>query len=210
MGGNSHRFLGELPPTLSRNPGDTGGSFRYSVMEKRPPRRGGRPQMMTPRYRLILMLTLLAAFLVASLVPADGSWSCPDGTTCVYTAGRGFHCVGDDCALACCAGKRHATCCGSCEHGAQSGMAAASASRAAIGAAAHCHFHEALQAGSAWVAASPAPVLHGDMIAVLQAVPAAPRIEQRSVRLMPIRGSPPASRRSPCVSPRAPPGSDCA
>src|SRR5712692_10387756 len=65
-----------------------------------------------------LVLPLLVAFLVGGLLPAAGSWSCPDGTACVYTTGRGFHCLGDRCRMACCAVRKPSHACGCCEHGA--------------------------------------------------------------------------------------------
>src|SRR2546427_6669275 len=91
--------------------------------------------------RLTTVLTLLVTFLVTSLMPATGSWSCPDGTACVYTTGRGFHCLGDRCQMPCCMAERSGHRCGRCDHGTTFIVASSSHERT-VGEPAHCRFHE--------------------------------------------------------------------
>src|SRR5437660_7942812 len=96
--------------------------------------------------RLTTLLTALVAFLVTGLMPAAGSWSCPDGTACVYTPGRGFHCQGDECRMACCAGKRPAHGCGRCDHGSVPiAQASAHSRHLALGEPEQCRYHEPQQ-----------------------------------------------------------------
>jgi hypothetical protein len=175
---------------------------------------------MLPRYhteamrvplRLITVLTLLVAFGVTGLLPAAGSWICPDGTTCVYTRGRGFHCLGDRCGMACCAAKKSAHCCGCCGHGATPGVIILAGShRRAMGEPAHCRYRAARQVQPAWVRAHAAPDLQWHTAAVLPAPIKLPVVCRVWERLAPIRGSPPLSHSTPPSSPRAPPGSHCA
>src|SRR5213596_866678 len=113
--------------------------------------------------RLIVLLTLLAALVVAGIVPATGSWSCPDGTACVYTAGRGFHCLGDRCRMPCCMAKRSGRTTatrrsprGRCDHGTTpgcplSGRIASGSHDRTVDEPAQCRFHENGQAPAAWM-----------------------------------------------------------
>src|SRR5689334_20676888 len=99
--------------------------------------------------RIAAVLALLVAFLVTGLLPAAGSWSCPDGTACVYTAGRGFHCVGDECSPAsgyppCCVGKKTMHGCGHCDHaGVPMAASPSDRQRPTVGEPAHCQYHQA-------------------------------------------------------------------
>src|SRR5215212_10516728 len=104
--------------------------------------------------RLTTVLLLLVAFLVTGLVPAVGSWSCPDGTACVYTAGRGFHCQGDECQLSCCAEKKSPHGCGRCEHSGVPGVAwTAATTERTISGKPHCQYHQGPQVERVWVTA---------------------------------------------------------
>ena len=161
--------------------------------------------------RLATILTALVAFLVTGLMPAAGSWSCPDGTACVYTAGRGFHCQGDECRMACCLGKRPAHGCGHCDHGtvpiAQMRLRSP---RASLSGTEQCRYHEPVQAEKAVARPSVSLNLDGHPVAVLPA-PAAPLLAAGcSVQTAPIRGSPPRLFPLSPSSPRAPPGPRCA
>jgi hypothetical protein len=158
------------------------------------------------------MMTLLAALVVAGVVPAVGSWSCPDGTACVYTAARGFHCAGDACHMACCAGKvRARNCCAGREHSAMPGVTVAKALRPlTLGAPPHCRYREAAQAAPVVLSSRSAPDLGWQAVAVLPAGFDLPILLQSWETLAPIRGSPPRSHTPPLASPRAPPTLDCA
>src|SRR5437879_6362210 len=161
--------------------------------------------------RRITVLTLLVAFGLTGLLPAVGSWSCPDGTVCVYTQGRGYHCLGDQCHMACCAAQKPAHGCGRCEHGAVPSVTASSGSaRRTIGEPARCRYHEAPQAATAWFEARTAPDLQWQVIAILPAPLELPHLARLWKRLAPTRGSPPLTHLTPSSSPRAPPGPDCA
>jgi hypothetical protein len=160
--------------------------------------------------RLTTVLTLLVAFLVAGLVPAAGSWSCPDGTACVFTAGRGFHCAGDQCQLACCAVEAPGHGCSQCEHGAFPGVGARSASQGrTVREADQCLYWGGAQLDPIWTSAPAFPHLHRHVVAVLPAPVAPPVTASLWERLFPVRGSPPAPHLPPSASPRAPPGPDC-
>lgn len=166
--------------------------------------------------RLVTVLALLVAFLVTGLVPAVGSWSCPDGTACVYTAGRGFHCVGDECRMACCIGKKpgarvaggHG--CGQCDHAGVPVAAASGSGQTSVGEPAHCRYHQAPQIEKV-LAVQPVPLdLHWHAVATLPAPVVLPVVHQFFIRFAPVRGSPPSRSASTPSSPRAPPGSNCA
>jgi hypothetical protein len=166
---------------------------------------------MLRRTRLPIALMLLVALVVAGLMPAAGSWSCPDGTACVYTAGRGFHCAGDECKMACCAAaKKPSRGCGRCEHGALPGVRTNGARPLGVSEAAHCRYRETKQLEPPSMAAAPALDLQWHVVALLVPVTELPVVERLSQRLAPIRGSPPPSHTPPLASPRAPPGLDCA
>src|SRR5437667_5658452 len=103
--------------------------------------------------RLATLLSALVAFLVTGLMPAAGSWSCPDGTACVYTPGRGFHCQGDECRMTCCIGKRPGTRaagghgCGRCDHGSVPiAQARSRFQRSSLSGPEQCRYHEPVQA----------------------------------------------------------------
>jgi hypothetical protein len=162
--------------------------------------------------RLLILLMLLAALAVAGVVPATGSWSCPDGTACVYTAGRGFHCAGDTCRMACCAGKERArSCCGGSEHSAMPGLAVAGTPRhSTVGVPPHCRYREAPQAAAVGLSSRAAPDLDWQAVAVLPSGFDPPIALRSWERLAPIRGSPPRPHTPPLASPRAPPAPDCA
>lgn len=157
------------------------------------------------------LLTLLVAFLVTGLLPAAGSWSCPDGTACVYTPERGFHCQGDTCKLSCCAQETPAHGCGRCDHGAAPALAAGSTSyERTVSGTPHCRYQEAPQMAPAWAPGPLALDFGGQTVALLptpvtSAVPTSLVLPQA-----PIRGSPPTTYASAPSSPRAPPGADCA
>src|SRR6266511_4947825 len=103
--------------------------------------------------RLITVLTMLAAFMVGGFVPAVGSWSCPDGTACVFTVGHGMHCVGGGCQMPCCAAKKPANCCDG-EHG---DATAADIGHPAWVKTPHCRYHNAPHMAPVWVPAPAAP-----------------------------------------------------
>ena len=167
--------------------------------------------------RLTTVLTLLVTFLVTSLIPATGSWSCPDGTACVYTPGRGFHCLGDRCQMPCCMARRSGHRCSRCDHGAIPGCSlsrriasSSSSHERTVGEPAHCLFHENGQAQTAWMPVRTAPDLQWHAVALLPAPVELPVAARSWVSLAPTRGSPPPSHSTPSSSPRAPPGPHCA
>jgi len=161
--------------------------------------------------RLITLLTALVAILVTGLMPAAGSWSCPDGTACVYTAGRGFHCQGDKCRMACCVGKKPANGCGHCDHGSvPTGQVRRRSLRASLSGTEQCRYQEPVTAEKAIARPSPSLELDGHAVAVLPA-PTAPLLAAGCwVRTAPIRGSPSLLSPLSPSSPRAPPGPLCA
>jgi hypothetical protein len=161
--------------------------------------------------RLTTVLMLLVAILVTGVLPAVGSWSCPDGTACVYTQGVGFHCVGSECQMACCeAGRQQSTGCGRCNHGGAPGAAAASHPGRTLMGADHCRYHEAAQLDAVWAPSSVAFDLQVHPVALVSTPVVAPMAAGLWETLAPIRGSPPPSHLSPSSAPRAPPGPDCA
>ena len=153
---------------------------------------------------------LLVAILVTGLMPAAGSWSCPDGTACVFTAGRGFHCLTEQYRIACCAAEKPDHGCGRCEHGAVPDLAAAILRERSVGEPAHCRYREAPQFETAWAPARAVPDLQWHPVAILPAPADLPVVARLGERLAPIRGSPPITNASPPSSPRAPPQPDCA
>jgi hypothetical protein len=166
---------------------------------------------MTRRFRLITVLMQLVAFGVTGLLPAAGSWSCPDGTACVYTAGQGFHCLGEQCQMACCEATKPARGCGRCDHDALPGVGTAARTRGhAVGEPEHCRYRDGQQLEPFAVPDRFAPELQWHVAADLPAPVEVPIAAHLWQRLAPIRGSPPPSHTSPSASPRAPPGSDCA
>ena len=198
-------------PEALASRGDKGGSFRYTEAAAKFLNRGCRAELMARRIRLTTVLTLLVALGVTGLLPAAGSWSCPDGTTCVYTRGRGYHCLGDRCRMACCAAKKLGRCCGCCGHGATPGASIAAGSHERmLGEPAHCRYHQTQQIQPAWVRAHTAPDLQWHVVAALPVPVKRPVVCRHWERLAPIRGSPPPSHSTPPSSPRAPPGSHCA
>jgi hypothetical protein len=160
--------------------------------------------------RLTTVFLLLVASMVAGLLPAAGSWSCPDGTTCVYTRGRGYHCLGDRCQMACCAAKKPTHCCGCCGHGPVPGVTTSAGSHEPVfGQPAHCRYHRTPRVETAWVRVNTAPDLQSRAAAVLPTPVELPVVCHVWERLAPIRGSPSSSLSTPPSSPRAPPGPDC-
>jgi hypothetical protein len=167
-------------------------------------------EAMSTRTRLTIVLTLLVAFLVTGLMPAAGSWSCPDGTACVYTPGRGFHCLPEQCQLACCTAERPSHGCGRCEHGAVPSAAPAARSHpCAVGEPTHCRYHQAQQVEPAWARAPGVTDFQAHTVTVLPAPVMAPVVTSVSARFAAGRSSPPPSHPTPPSSPRAPPGLDC-
>ena len=172
---------------------------------------GSPRDVMAKSIRLTTVLTLLVTFLVAGLVPAAGSWSCPDGTACVYTAGRGFHCLGDQCRMPCCVGARQRHGCGQCNHAAVSGVDAASHPQPrGVREPGRCRYYEGQQVGPVMASARAAFVLDGHARAVLPAPVQTPAIRSLFVGFAPARGNLLSSYRTPPSSPRAPPGAYCA
>ena len=172
---------------------------------------GSLRDVMAKSIRLTTVLTLLVTFLVAGLLPAAGSWSCPDGTACVYTAGRGFHCLGDQCRMPCCLGSHRRHGCGQCNHAAVFGMGAASHSQQRnVREPGRCRYHEGQQVGPVMASARAAFVLDGHAHAVLPALVQTPAIQGLFVRFAPARGNRLPSHRTSPFSPRAPPGPGCA
>jgi hypothetical protein len=166
--------------------------------------------MRTP-IRLAILFTALVAFLVTGLMPAAGSWSCPDGTACVYTPGRGFHCEGDECRMACCVGRKTRHGCGQCDHGSfPVAHARPRAARPALSGTEPCRYREPAQAERVAARPSHLQVTYGQAVAVLPAPPNPPLAAGFCVRSTPIRGSPPARPFLTPSSPRAPPERDCA
>lgn len=49
--------------------------------------------------RIWLPLLLVLSLIAGSTGYATGQWQCPDGTACVFTRGRGWHCQRADCHL---------------------------------------------------------------------------------------------------------------
>jgi hypothetical protein len=166
---------------------------------------------MTRTVRLTTLVTLLVAFVVTGLVPAQGSWSCPNGTACVYTAGRGFHCVGDECERPCCARAQRRAGCGTCHHGAMPGIATkAAAATRNVGESQDCRYRDAPQFQPVRLTESAAPVFQWTAVAAPPSFIELPVTEPLWQRLAPIRGSPLPARISPPSAPRAPPAMDCA
>jgi hypothetical protein len=161
--------------------------------------------------RLATLLALLVAFLVTGLMPAVGSWSCPDGTACVYTEGRGFHCVGDECRMPCCIGKKTMHGCGHCDHaGVPMAAVPSGQQRPTVGEPAHCQYHQAPQVEKLPAIQSVPLDLQWHAVAALPTPAVLPVVNQLFIRFAPVRGSPPSRSASTPSSPRAPPGLRCA
>jgi hypothetical protein len=200
----------------SRNRDDKRGFWAYSE-EGAPLPTSCRPEPMRRPIRLPLVVMLLVAFLVTGLVPAVGSWSCPDGTACVYTAGRGFHCAGDECRMACCMGKKPSTRaagghgCGHCDHaGVPMAAVPLGQQRPTVGEPAHCQYHQAPQVEKVPAVLSAPLDLQWRAVAALPTPVVLPGVRQLFIRFAPVRGSPPSRYASIPCSPRAPPGLHCA
>lgn len=155
--------------------------------------------------RLITVLTLLVTFLVAGLVPAAGSWSCPDGTACVYTRGPGLHCVGDRRAMPCCQAGQQRHGCSFCRHGMLPGIGAAGAHLRAMGEPARCRYQKAHRLGPVWAPVRSGRWAQSHAVALQPAPSRAPVLPRLAARLVPIRGSPPSSPGPSLTAPRGPP-----
>jgi hypothetical protein len=191
-------------------------------MNRRPLRTGLHRRMRSPS-RFATVLMLLVAFLVTGLLPAVGSWSCPDGTACVYTAGRGFHCAGDECRMPCCPpasrvpGKRAGTReagghgCGHCDHARVSAAnAPGQQQHPSVGEPAHCQYHQPPQVEKVLALQPVLLDFQWHAVAVPPRPVVLPVVNRLHLRFAPIRGSPPSRDTAPPSSPRAPPGLYCA
>jgi hypothetical protein len=174
-------------------------------------RRRSRLELMRLPFRSTMVLVLLVALLVTGLVPAVGSWSCPDGTACVYSHERGFHCLGEQCVASCCVRARPIHGCGRCDHGAVPNTLAAPVShQRTLDEAAHCRYQAAPRAEVARVTEAASPDFWWHTAATLPAPTPAPVTTRPFVWLAPVRGSPAVSPTHTPSSPRAPPGLNCA
>src|SRR5438128_1643127 len=97
--GNPFLAAGRFLLAVVRDPDCNGPCFRYNKTGWHSELTGCRSEPMRRPFHPRAALMTLVALLVTGLLPAAGSWSCPDGTACVYTAARGFHCLGDRCRM---------------------------------------------------------------------------------------------------------------
>lgn len=111
-----------------------------------------------------IALTLVLAFLLALIAPAQTAWSCPDGTPCVHDQHEGFVCAEKKCAAqasSCCVVKTTR-----CKHGAAPAAQQGRSRGPHLQAPDHCRFSVSTPPQLTAVAA-PASVLFVAVDAVL-------------------------------------------